>query len=176
MKKLKPLFRQIRLANKDALHTLEMLGTVPVKNVPDTVSAWRLQENMDKLEAAVKSAAETRGNLIQEYGEKDKDGKFVTDDRGQFIWTDPKEFTRKYNELMAEEVQVQYRTIRLSGLDGAGFPVDVLKAMKWMIEDDLDDEAYEEEEVEEAAPEPAKPTPRPQVGGSNGSRSARRRA
>lgn len=94
--------------------------------------AYRLHKLFKKLSEEQKELEEFRMKLIEEYAKKDKELKPLIEE-GQYQFTEEniKAYTKKYEELLNTEVELEFKQIPFTLLDGSKMSIqdiDILES------------------------------------------------
>lgn len=109
----------------------EILG----KELPIKPAYWfgkltkNIQQEVHLFEAA-------RRKLIEKHGQRDADGKLVTENN-RYMFTDTEAFNAEYNELANTDVEIDFKPILLDSLGDVKIsPITMIGLEKFMVVED----------------------------------------
>lgn len=126
----------MKLSNKRILEDVQRLGEISQKQLPVKVS-YAIAKNISKIESELKIYNAEREKLIEQYSEKDIDGKIKADEKGQVIFEKEKiaEWDKDIKELLEIENEVEIHIFNIMLLDGYSMTPSELMLIDYMIEE-----------------------------------------
>ena len=101
----------------------------------DISTGLKIKRNLIKVADELKPINEIRNDLIKKYQGEKSEG-----DRVEIKPDKLQEFNVKYNDLMTQDVKVEFDKIKLSELDGIKIKPKILVALDGILEDGESDE------------------------------------
>lgn len=129
----------IKLKNYQIVSAMEAIQKLMQEKLSTKVS-WNLTKNFRKLSEPMADITAIEQKLVQQYGVKDEDGSVVSNN-GSFKLKDEyvEEFNKQRVELFNCENEIDIHMIKLSDLSKSELSGEVLLALEFMIEDDIED-------------------------------------
>lgn len=101
----------------------------------DIKTAFKIAENLSKIDEKLKLFEKSRGKLIEKYGQKDSEGHPIMNDGQYFI--EPKNvdvFNEEYNKLRDVDADITMSKVKLNDLKDAKLAPKDIMALKFMID------------------------------------------
>lgn len=130
---------EVKLKNYQIVSAMESIQNLMKEKLPTNVS-WNLTKNFRKLSEPMADITAVEQKLVQQYGAKDENGTVISNE-GSFKLKEEcvEEFAKQRVELFNCENELDIHMIKLSDLSKSELSGDVLLALEFMIEDDLED-------------------------------------
>lgn len=130
---------KVNLKNYQIVSAMESIQELMRERLSTKVS-WNLTKNLRKLSESMSDITDVEQKLVLQYGVKDENGSVISEDgRFQLKEDCAEEFTKQRVELFNCENEIDIHMIKLSDLSRVEVSGDVLLALEFMIEDDLED-------------------------------------
>lgn len=128
----------MRLNNNTLVNSIENLNKLSQMKLPVKIS-YAIAKNISKVENELKIYNNQRQKLIEDYGEKNEDGKTkVSEDNQITIAKDYLEdWIKEYNELLSLEIDIDIHKIKVEDLANSNCeisPADLI-LIDYMLED-----------------------------------------
>jgi hypothetical protein len=127
--------------NIEILNIMEWTRQLMQYKLPVKVG-WNLSRNMEQIERVYKSFSEFEKSLVEKYAIKDSSGIIKLEENGQpkFAPINKDKFITERNELFSCESQIKLLKIKLSDLENYEIQSSLLFDLRFIIEDDSDEE------------------------------------
>lgn len=124
----------IEVQVKDIVNSVEIFSALSQKKL-NMRMAYQLAKIIKEVQKEFELFQETRMKLINEYAERDEDGRLKIDENNNF--TIPREkiqdFQKELNELLETQVELQINKINLDELEDVEFtPMELIKIEKFI--------------------------------------------
>ena len=96
--------------------TFENLTELEKKTLPIKVSLV-VSRNIRKIKEAYNDIETKRMELVSRYGDKDENGEVIVNADGNVKISDPKDFIKEFDELMASELDITLEKITMDDLN-----------------------------------------------------------
>lgn len=105
------------------------------REIPAKVSYW-LARFLEKVNKELTAMDKARMNLVNQYADKDKDGKpIIENDQYKFSDNNMAEFTKEFNELLDEEFDIDFKPIKIDSLGDIKLkPITLVQLAKIIVE------------------------------------------
>lgn len=103
----------MKMKNQDIINFAGV--TLGGKHLPVKIS-YAIHKNAAAIEPALKAYDEVRKSLVEQYAEKDEDGKPIIED-GKYTIKDVEAFNADMTDLLAEETEVAIHTVKIDEFD-----------------------------------------------------------
>lgn len=123
---------------KDILDSMEALNKLNNAHGMSSVVAFRIGKNIKAIEGEVKAFDDVRTKLLEEFANKDENGKSIIDkDTNQYdVPSDKLEALEKeIKKLQNEEVKVDIKKLSLDDAEKADLSPRELMSIEYMLED-----------------------------------------
>lgn len=126
----------IKLSNRKIVEDVNTLSILAQKKLP-VKAGFAIAKNLNKIEGILNIYNKERQKIVDEYCEKDEEGKLKISKDNSYIIKDGlrDEFNTKSEELLDIENEVEIHKFNLSILDSVEISVAELQTIEYMIEE-----------------------------------------
>jgi len=118
---------------KDLYELHQGLSTIAEKELPVKV-AFLIQQNLSNVEAEITNAETIRQKIIQKYMDVEATKELKEPGKIQLYEDKVEDYNRELNELMEQEVDIEFKKISINDLDGLIIKPVVLHQLRFIIE------------------------------------------
>ncbi|MCI9293216.1 MAG: hypothetical protein HFF01_03190 [Erysipelotrichaceae bacterium] len=119
----------------ELINAMEVISKLYNCKKLNAVTAYRIGKNVKLIQAELDAYNESRKKLIEQYSDKDEHGNaIIKNDQYQFSKENQDKFISNMNEVHQEEIQTEFKKIKLDQLDKVELSPMELESIHFLIE------------------------------------------
>jgi hypothetical protein len=124
----------MKITNRKILEDMNMLRAVSQKQLPVKVS-YAIAKNIAKIDSELKVYEKERQKLIEQYAEKNKENKIISDKDGNVKFKDIEAWNKDIKELLDIENEIEIHKFKFEELANIQISAEELRVIDYMIEE-----------------------------------------